>query len=86
MERLESPQSDENMDLVLPRINGCKVTGNDESDDDVVSLVTMMSDKGMDLVHVKWTRSILQDYWIQGQYYDIFEKWKPFGDVDVEER
>ena len=23
--RLESPQSDENMELVLPRINGCKV-------------------------------------------------------------
>merc|ERR1712130_986805 len=23
--RLESPQSEENMDLVLPRINGCKV-------------------------------------------------------------
>ena len=29
--------SDENMDHVLPRINGCKVTGNDKSDDDVVS-------------------------------------------------
>ena len=37
MERLESPQSDENMDLVLPRINGCKVTCNNDSDDDVVS-------------------------------------------------
>ena len=37
LERLESPASDENMDLVLPRINGCKVTGNDDSDDDIIS-------------------------------------------------
>ena len=45
-------------------------------------IVTMMGDKGMDLVHVQCTRSILQDLWIQGRYYHIFE---PFGDVDVGE-
>ena len=48
-------------------------------------MVTRMSDKGMDLVHVQCTRSILQDLWIQGRYYHLFEKWKPFGDVDVGE-